>query len=1227
MKILTIRFKNLNSLVGVWEIDLTHPAFASDGIFAITGPTGAGKTTILDAICLALYGRTPRLNRIGKSGNEIMSRQTGECFAEVEFETQAGRFRCHWSQHRSRKKPDGDLQNPKHEIAEADTGKIIEAKLRGVAEKIEQATGMDFDRFTRSMLLAQGGFAAFLQAAPDDRAPILEQITGTEIYSRISIRVHEKRSDERKKLDALQSELAGMQLLSEEDELQLRVSLEQKTTQESDFNKQVKLKNQEITWLDGISQLEKELSLLEENKQDLMTRQDVFKPDLERLECAKRALELEGEYVGLTLIRREQDEDRKEFSECRQILPEQEVKVQTAESILKPATEDLTQKKQIQKETLLVIKQVRELDFKIREKYSAVNNTENIITEINKSLNLAHTKQLQDCRDLDAKKIDVRKMNEDLDNSLADEGLIEHLAGIRNRFDVLYELDKKKKDKQEELGSAEVQKIEAHRLWCDQSTKLEPQRKALDVMRSAYDKQQNELKLVLDDREITAWRNDLIELKDRTVLLEKVSGAVQSLADSRQTSSELNIRHSTLITEISSLDLNIKEQTEKCSVCEREIELLETQLTLLKKIQDYEEARHQLQDGEPCPLCGAEDHPFAKGNIPIPDESTTALNRVRAELKQASETLSALMIKQAKTSKDLEQVGTRQHETTNKIAMEELQIKDGLLLLSVAGLDEQSGDISGGILLRLQQQNEDKLKRTSKVVWIIDEHEKKIGSLRQSQEELRNTVVQLERDTQTAAHKKETVEQTIDRLKNELEIISKQFQTAEQDTLRDIEPYGVKSLTMDRMSEIQSELSLRRLRRLSLLDQLSNLEKTIATLELHTQHQTEQVTKFESELKKQQNIVAELKNKQESLAQERHSLFADKKPDDEEVRLSTSIEKAEKHLEHSKQIFSAVTQELTNTKNRIEAKDKTMLSRADKLKTKEDAFITRLATFNFSDEANYLAARLSEDERKTLVQKEQHLMTEHTTLHAKYEDRSTLLDAERKKQLTDQSHALLKQILESLVASLKILQQELGGIQQKLTDNENLRRKQQERTKAIDAQKKECSRWDVLHELIGSADGKKYRNFAQGLTFEMMIGHANRQLQKMTNRYLLIRDDVQPLELNVVDNYQAGEIRSTKNLSGGEGFIVSLSLALGLSHMASKNVRVDSLFLDEGFGTLDEEALDTALETLAALQQDGKLIGVISHVPTLKERISTQVQVNPHAGGRSVISGPGCSRL
>lgn len=241
-------------------------------------------------------------------------------------------------------------------------------------------------------------------------------------------------------------------------------------------------------------------------------------------------------------------------------------------------------------------------------------------------------------------------------------------------------------------------------------------------------------------------------------------------------------------------------------------------------------------------------------------------------------------------------------------------------------------------------------------------------------------------------------------------------------------------------------------------------------------------------------------------------------------------------------------------------------------------------------------------------------------------EKTTQLETEQRKQITNDSRDGLEQTLSGLVVEQKDLQQSIGGIQQRLADNENRKQLQRDRTLAIESQKRECSRWDLLHELIGSADGKKYRNFAQGLTFEMMIGHANRQLRKMSDRYLLVRDDAQPLELNVIDDYQAGEIRSTKNLSGGESFIVSLSLALGLSHMAGKNVRVDSLFLDEGFGTLDEEALDTALETLASLRQDGKLIGVISHVSALKERIGTQIQVIPRTGGRSVIVGPGIRR-
>jgi len=237
------------------------------------------------------------------------------------------------------------------------------------------------------------------------------------------------------------------------------------------------------------------------------------------------------------------------------------------------------------------------------------------------------------------------------------------------------------------------------------------------------------------------------------------------------------------------------------------------------------------------------------------------------------------------------------------------------------------------------------------------------------------------------------------------------------------------------------------------------------------------------------------------------------------------------------------------------------------------------------------------------------------------------LDLEKAKSVTDKSLSELQPLVVEKESELKIVREAVVGCKTRIQSNIEAKLRIESKQASIERQSKECSKWEKLHALIGSSDGKKFRNFAQGLTFELMVSHANRQLSKMSDRYLLIRSQEQPLELNVIDNYQGGEIRSTKNLSGGESFIVSLTLALGLSKMASKKVRVDSLFLDEGFGTLDEASLETALKTLASLHQEGKLIGVISHVSAMQDLISTQITITPTSGGRSILTGPGCSQV
>ena len=155
--------------------------------------------------------------------------------------------------------------------------------------------------------------------------------------------------------------------------------------------------------------------------------------------------------------------------------------------------------------------------------------------------------------------------------------------------------------------------------------------------------------------------------------------------------------------------------------------------------------------------------------------------------------------------------------------------------------------------------------------------------------------------------------------------------------------------------------------------------------------------------------------------------------------------------------------------------------------------------------------------------------------------------------------------------------------------------------------------------MIGSADGKKFSRFAQGLTLARLTDLANRHLQKLTDRYEILKSKAKDLELLIIDKYQADAIRPMTTLSGGESFLVSLALALGLSDLASRKVQINSLFIDEGFGTLDADTLDVAISALENLQSKGKTIGVISHVEALKERIGVQIQVSKQQGGHSKI--------
>ncbi len=232
MRILSLRLKNLNSLKGEWKIDFTAEPFASNGLFAITGPTGAGKTTLLDAICLALYHETPRLSSVSQSQNDLMTPRHRRVPGGSEFEVRGHRL-SRLLEPEPRPQPAGwQSTAPRVELARCDDGKILADKVKDKLELTASITGLDYGRFTRSMLLSQGQFAAFLNAKPKERAELLEELTGTEIYGQISAQVFEKHKLARIELEKLQAQASGVVLLNDEQQQALQQSLQVLTAEE-----------------------------------------------------------------------------------------------------------------------------------------------------------------------------------------------------------------------------------------------------------------------------------------------------------------------------------------------------------------------------------------------------------------------------------------------------------------------------------------------------------------------------------------------------------------------------------------------------------------------------------------------------------------------------------------------------------------------------------------------------------------------------------------------------------------------------------------------------------------------------------------------------------------------------------------------------------------------------------------------------------------------------------
>jgi exonuclease SbcC len=1004
MKIRKIRFKNINSLRGEHEVDFTKSPLQESRLFAITGPTGSGKSTFLDVISLALFSQVPRLGKITKKivleGGALLTRNTEDAYASVEYECSKGVFRSTWKISTSRNKT---LRDYEMEITELASSKNLDLKKSAVPTKNEELIGLTYDQFIKSILLAQGDFAKFLQVNKSERGELLEKITGTGIYRILGKKAFEKKNLFAKALEELRKEESFHQELLME---------------ANDFDESQK-RNKELA------------RLFEEKEINRKRLEDKLKVRLEVSNLEKSSQEKQEELKGKKL-------SLTDF----EVLEGLKIKAHEATS---PFAEKLGDwSKNIEKLTI-VNKDTEGLNKdkeanqskrgELLKEVSSLLKIEVDPQKVKASLAVFQNQVIKLQRQIDEKKADYRGEKAALSARAEDWGFTPSAS-----------------DPELDLNTLEALRTEVRVELRDLEVKLKGL--SLENTGEASLRLDSELKALQRGEQ---WSEQVEKIQknigqERAVLTEKVAleGALPARIEKLRSEKEKEELR------VTALQLELENQKLRASL---------------------EEKRAELQEGEPCSLCGSMEHPWAS-------HAPEADNELNQKLLEAKKKLQLNSENQISAEEQYKSLGKAKEDLAKRIKSHQDEIED------------------------LQQKLKSECQQwlgEEPIIW----------------QELINQVQVQRESLKTFIH--------LDKKAKDLEICLP------------IARLMIKIVKEGKQLKIKKEA----------LFLGEDISKTCGTLNDSWLGINHQLQSLQDQFIKKADELKTLNEVQRILAN-------DLTPNLKEKGFAGIDDAISKRLPEEK--YHQLNLELGKLKDAFKTKETELNSLQERLLEQK--------------------GKLSAESFEELKVKKEGVTNEITEIRESWE--------EVKRLLKNHDENLLK----------------LEGLKGRITTEEKTGRK-----------------WELLNQLIGDANGKRFNDFAQDLTLQQLLALANIRLAQLIDRYQIAsprpeEDD----SLVAVDNHMGGQRRSVKTLSGGETFILSLSLALALSDLAAKNVEINSLFIDEGFGTLDSETLDQTIDTLEKFQSESsKTIGIISHVEALKERIGTQIQLERNGQGYSSL--------
>lgn len=1129
-------------------IDFEAQPLADSEVFLITGKTGAGKSTLLDAICLALYASTPRLENTSMQGEmrdnekdikikdpvQLMRRNTGEAFVRLTFiGSNDVHYEAQWSVARARNKVTGKIQNKKWALRNLDTD-FTYAKDKEIREEIALAIGLDFKQFCRTTLLAQGEFTRFLNSKDDEKAEILEKITGVDAYSRIGAKIFEQTVEKKKIWEDSQQKIEGIQILNDEEIAQKNNQLQQLDEQSQQLKTTLEKEQKKLRWL--------------QQEQDFRQRKEQAKEDLAHVKAIAESDETQQQEQTIALWNHTIEARAKmnEAASCAKTILQQEAQLQSLKQTFRQIQGAQSYELQQEQTIALSIKNIDDYLAQEAPKVHIYENAQTLNTLINSYL----------------------KNKKDAENNL------QYANQIKKELSTQYQpmLEKSKtmleacqKAYNQQVIKAQEAETELEHLHLPQ---LRQQQEALKTLLNDIQAAKNLLELLHEEqnRHVLSKEN-LVQLQNSIQEREK---QLQVLT---QKSHDAEIRKN-------ALQLAYEKQRESINKWAKSI-------------------RIKLQIGDTCPVCQQR----IESTLPHEDNIDALVVEAEKLYKDAENEYNKILTSQNAIDSDIKAL-------KNSLANEQKVFAKCCESLAKATQKAQEaakkipeGENETQTLATLE-----KVSAQIAEAEVKEKEAKKLRTLRdqklQEYEVLRNGMLAAQQKVNDTQHRIELVEAQISLQTKDSEKAQNDIQTL----IGEAEKLSWKNDWHTMLTEFGKEV-----------------EDGAITYKMNTE--------------KQQKLAAELKQFEEGNKNLAAVLDAIVKlmptwgtPSKEPLMLKripkvlTRASELQSQITAALQQMNAAKEKEEDTKKWLkefmEKKQEMLKDFSDKEQEilLDENLLLQLDTLQQCDIAEKTEAinRIKQQlvSKQTVWDELEKAYQLHTGEYEALFDEDEKMPIGEKMSEEESLDTRISTCIASLEAQLSELGNQRGGIIRDLEIDRSNKAKVGSLLQESAQKKADFEKWSRLNQLLGDATGNKFRRIAQSYVLASLIHSANGYMRTLSDRYIL---KVVPgtFVISLEDAYQGYVSRAASTLSGGESFLVSLSLALALSDIGTQ-LSVDTLFIDEGFGTLSGEPLQHAVNTLRSLHsKSGRHVGIISHVEELKERIPVQIRVNQEGNNSS----------